>query len=130
MIWLLSFGGIGMVLLLCGIAMLAWEDRKKKRCVEKCEGVICSAKRYYSDHRHMYCPIYEYEYGNEVYRRESFVSSNAQPKIGKKVTLYINPDKPEEYYTKSVIMKMIEGIFISIGVIFIVIGVALVYFEK
>lgn len=129
MIWLYaSFGGIGMILLIVGILMVVFENRKKERCAYESTAVICDAKKYHRgiDDPRMYYAIYEYEYGGKIYHNESKNGSSIKPTIGQKVTIHINPNKPEEYYIKSVAKIFVYFLLIGLGIIFI--GLAVILF--
>lgn len=130
MVWMyVALGGVGLILVLVGILLIFLRNKKKDRCVYKSTAKICDAKGYNGDaeERTMYHAVYEYEYGGKIYCDESTVGSSIKPKIGKKVTIYINPEKPKEYYMKSFAKSFTNILLTGLGVIFIVLAIVLYF---
>lgn len=127
--WCIGFAGAGMILVIVGVLVAVLGSSKKARCGYKSTAVICDAKRYAAvgnNLRPTYHAVYEYEYQGNTYQNESTVGCSIMPKIGKTVTVYINPDNPKEYYIKSSAKTFVCVLLIGLGVFWI--GLALLLF--
>lgn len=129
MIWMyVALGGVGLILLIIGSILIFFRKRKKERCEYKSTAVICDAKGYHGgDLQKTYHAVYEYEYGGKKYYKESPVGISKMPKIGKEVDVYINPNKPKEYYIKSFGITFSYWLLVVLGVIFIILTIVLYF---
>ncbi|WP_295069862.1 DUF3592 domain-containing protein [Ruminococcus sp.] len=77
---------------------------KKKRCTEYVDAVVVDIekKRNTKRRRHIsysYFPVFEYRFeGKDYMKRSSLYSPYLSFSIGERVGLYIDPDKPENFY--------------------------------
>ena len=81
---------------------------RKARCKEKVTAVIVEYSRHLqSQHNgYWYNPIYEYTYYGDTYRVKAKNESKTAPeKLGEEVTIYINPNKPQEIYAENELSK-------------------------
>ncbi|MBQ6181314.1 MAG: DUF3592 domain-containing protein [Ruminococcus sp.] len=111
-----------------GIAGLISMAISKKKCTELVEAeVVRMAENRDSDGHISYHPVFGYTYGGETFEtRSSFSSSFCRFNVGDYVELYIDPDKPKNFYCpKETIHKIIFYVlFAAVG------GLALVLFIK
>ena len=78
-----------------------------------------------------YFPIYEYQYNGKVYRSGSNVGNlKSKFEIGRKVQIYINPQKPEKIYENSNVPKLIVRIFPIISLAALIIALFVYIFFK
>ena len=116
--WL--FMPIGIILLLVGIIWLMKRSQKKKRCSYKTTAVIVGANKYRStDLHYMKSGIYEYQYQGNTYYKKSNVSSNSTPKIGKTVSIFLNPNDPEDCIVEDWVGILAISLFMGFGIIFL-----------
>lgn len=130
MIWMyVGLGAAGLIMLLVGILMIVLRSKKKDRCALRCKGKICDVKTYHGSgkEKDLHHAIYEYEYDGKTYTHESNVASSKMPKVGKEVTIYINPEKPKEYYMKSFSRTFANILVTGLGVVFIVLTIILYF---
>ena len=130
MVWLyVVLGGFGLILLIVGILMLVFRNKKKDRCTIQSIARVCDVKvkQEKDDEPVVYCPVYEYEYNGKEYKAEDSKEYKKMPKKGKKLTIYINPEKPKEYYVKSFAKTMTSIIFIVLGAILMVMAIVLYF---
>lgn len=130
MAWLyVVLGGFGLILLIVGILMLVFRNKKKDRCTIQSIARVCDVKvkQEKDDEPVVYCPVYEYEYNGKEYKAEDSKEYKKMPKKGKKLTIYINPEKPKEYYVKSFAKTMTSIIFIVLGAILMVMAIVLYF---
>lgn len=128
--WLyLALGVFGLILLIAGILMLVFRNKKKDRCTVQSTAKLCDVKvkQEKDDEPVVYCPIYEYEYEGKEYKAEDSKEYKKMPKKGKKITIYINPEKPKEYFVKSFAKTMTSIVFIALGAILAVMAVVLYF---
>ena len=97
-------GAAFMLLFTVGIIIvLAAFRRKQKRCSVETEGVVAGYDSHISTDidtgsTEVYAPIFEYWYDGRLCRSTSqYYNGKQNYDIGQKVTLYINPEKPEEF---------------------------------
>ena len=130
MAWLYGvLGGFGLILLIAGILMIVFRSKKKGRCTVKSTAKICDVevKQKDDDEPVVYCPVYEYEYEGKEYKAEDSKEYKKMPKKGKKMTIFINPEKPKEYYIKSFGKTMTSIVFIILGAILSVMAIVLYF---
>ncbi len=130
MVWLyVALGVLGLILLLTGILMLVFRNKKKDRCtVESTAKIIdVKVKQEKDDEPVVYCPIYEYEYEGKEYKVDDSKEYKKMPKKGKKIKIYINPEKPKEYYVKSFGKTMTSLLFAVLGAILIILAIVLFF---
>lgn len=130
MAWLYAvLGGFGLILLIVGILMIVFRSKKKGRCTVQSTTRICDVevKQKDDDEPVVYCPVYEYEYEGKEYKAEDSKEYKKMPKKGKKLTIFINPEKPKEYYIKSFGKTMTSIVFIILGAILSVMAIVLYF---
>lgn len=128
--WLyLVLGVFGLILLLVGVLMIVFRSKKKGRCTVKSIAKVCDVKvkQEKDDEPVVYCPVYEYEYEDKEYKAEDSKEYKKMPKKGKKLTIYINPEKPKEYYIKSFAKTMTGVVFTALGAILAVMSIVLYF---
>lgn len=130
MVWLyVALGVLGLILLITGILMLVFRNKKKDRCtVESTAKIIdVKVKQEKDDEPVVYCPIYEYEYEGKEYKVDDSKEYKKMPKKGKKIKIYINSEKPKEYYVKSFGKTMTSLLFAVLGAILIILAIVLFF---
>ena len=130
MAWLyVVLGGFGLILLIAGILIIVFRSKKKGRCTVQSTAKICDVevKQKDDDEPVVYCPVYEYEYEGKEYKAEDSKEYKKMPKKGKKMTIYINPEKPKEYYVKSFGKTLTSIVFIILGAILTVMAIVLYF---
>ena len=65
--------------------------------------------------------MYVYQYQGVSYTAISTIGTTKRPKPGKKTTIYINPDNPEDYIMDCWLYNLLTGMFYALGVLFVVI---------
>ncbi len=70
----------------------------QKRCTQDVMSTITDVKVISDDDSTTYKPVYEFEYNGIQFKVTPSYSTSSRPTVGQAVTLYINPDKPEEFY--------------------------------
>lgn len=121
----IGLGVVGLILLVVGILMIVFGFRKKDRCVYRSKAVISDViehKRTKKDgtEKIAYEAVYRYEYGEETFIKESNVSKAKKPKLGKKKTVYINPNKPKECYMRTAANVFVPWLISILGLAFVV----------
>ncbi len=128
--WLyLALGVFGLILLIVGILMIVFRSKKKGRCTVKSTAKVCDVKVKQEDDDKpvVYCPVYEYEYEGKEYKADDSKEYKKMPKKGKKITIYVNPEKPKEYFVKSFGKTMTSIIFAILGAILVVMSIVLYF---
>ena len=127
------FLGIGMIIgaVLTKISF----QKREKECTQIVDATIVDLNRVErSDDGPMfvsYFPIYEYQYKGKVYRSGSNVGNlKSKFEIGRKVQIYINPQKPEKIYENSNVPKLIVRIFSIIGLAALILALLVYIFFK
>lgn len=120
---------IGVVLFLIDAIFVAFYKKKRKRCCVEIVATIVDALRYRKQGadgpEHYYYAVYEYQYNGVTYNNESKMGTNGRPKLGKLRTIYLNPEKPEEYVEKRFLTYLHIVIVTAISVFFSFIGLIL-----
>lgn len=118
-IFALGFGALG-------AGFLHSAHSKEKAYSGTAEGQIIDYRDYSSyDNKHKFSPIVEYRAEGQIYTGETNVQFNYKPlKTGTYVSIFYNPQKPEEFYIKEYDQKTNYKmgalfLFISIGILFI-----------
>ncbi|MBQ8247776.1 MAG: DUF3592 domain-containing protein [Lachnospiraceae bacterium] len=130
MVWLyVALGSFGLILLIAGVLVLVFRNKKKDRCTVQSIAKICDVKVKQEDDDKpvVYCPIYEYEYEGKEYKVEDSKEYKKMPKKGKKITIFINPEKPKEYFLKSFGKTLTSIVFIILGAILAVMAIVLYF---
>lgn len=115
LIFLLSFGTAGVLILVSSI-------QKKVNCSENTKGIVIENRRSYSNGKHKYSPIVQFEVDGKI----NIVKSNvaASPKTfdeGDTVTIFYNPKNVNEIWIKG----HFSFAFIFLGIILLVVGVGI-----
>lgn len=128
----LIFGGLGILLIILSVVALSSTKKKRKACTKKIKacivGVEClktfSVDGYGADSWH---PVYEYMVnGKSMRKRSSIGHAHKNYREGEKVYIYINPEKPDEIYSPEEKEGFIPKIFISIGILLLLLCVVII----
>lgn len=120
---------LGVVFLLLGIGMKISWNRKERVCTQPCNATIVDVQREVSrsaDDSYMesWYPVYEYyANGTTIQRRSSVGRRKNDFIIGSRVTLYLNPEKPREYFCPEEKTGLILRIFIGVGCLLLAAGI-------
>ena len=129
----LIFFIIGLILGLVDVILIILHKKKKKCYSAKVEATIVEAKLYKvgvtADRDRFYYSVYEYVYNGMTYTSQSKFGTSACPKIGKKRTLFLNPENPEQYiekrfmtYLANVILSCMCVFWSLIGLVFMLVS--------
>lgn len=111
-----------------GAVMIHSSYKKENTYAAASEGRIINYSRHTKhNNKRMFSPIVEYWVGNQVFTGETNTRYNYRPfSIGEKVSVYYNPQKPDDFYIKEFDLKtsyMIGGIFLFTGIgIFVILA--------
>ena len=113
---------IGIVMVLAGTIICIVRKKCRKQCSIKVTGVCADSQHFCSigDTTAHNFGVYEYQYQGKTYYKTSLVGTTGAPPIGKKKTLYINPDKPEDCMIDSWGSAFGAGVLFFIGFAFLV----------
>lgn len=120
-IFLLLFAiGFGTI----GIITFRSAYTQRKSCSAEAEGRITEYRTHFSyRHKKTYCPIVEFQAGNEKITGSSHTWSFPKPfKIGTYVTIGYNPANPTEFYVKGYDLQ----VSYTLGMLFLIIGLAMI----
>jgi hypothetical protein len=97
----------------------------KTHCTESIMAECTEIKSSYDDGTTTYCPVFSFYYNGQTYMvcDEQYSNVNV-PQINKKYEIFINPNKPTEYYIKSSINSFIIIIF---GVVFMIVSTLITF---
>lgn len=86
---------------------------KKNRCTTEVKAMCVELKTSRGKRgRTLYSPVFTYYYDGTDFRAESNTYSNMDvPNLNEEYTLYINPNKPYEYYRRSIQMMIFMALF-------------------
>ena len=107
----------------CGVFLWWSENKKRKECTVKVDGVVKNAEKWITKKkgkkRKRFCPIFTYrsEEGVEYVRQSNTTSSKPKFSDGQSVTIFYDPNKPERFYVLE------EGKAIAITVMLVGFGV-------
>ena len=103
---------------------------KEERCTQLVDAVVMdlATKGDYDDDDMSYAPVFLYEYENALYSSQHEIYTNpCSYEIGDDVELLIDPNEPEDFIIKgSIWMQLIGGIFLGLGVVFLIISLLLI----
>ena len=127
--WILILLALFMILI--GVIFTVIIRKNRKRCSYKVIGVISGSREatsYSHDsdihgYRTYHHGDYEYQYQGNSYYAISTIGTTARPKQGKKTTIYINPDNPEDYAIDTRLYTLLASIFYAIGAILFIIAI-------
>lgn len=114
----LVFGiGFGAV----GLKLFHTAYMQEKDCSASAEGRLVRYEPYHSRGTRTYSPVVEYQAGNETLTATSNISASSRPfKEGGQVTVFYNPDRPDEFYIKGYGLE----IEYKIGAVFLLVSIA------
>lgn len=127
---------LGLVFFIVGLALYFVNRKLRQNCTQKVSGTVahvlhetvssdtCSS----SDIRtYSYFPVYEYSFSGKTFRKRSFIGT-AKPEVqeGDHVILMVNPDNPEEFFCPAEKRKIIQNLFLGIGIGLLILAVAAV----
>lgn len=125
-IWMFFFG---VVFLGVAIWFNRMVNKKKAVCTKPMKALVTSIERVdnvSSDgiRTTSWYPVYKYVIGDLVYEKRSFMGSPSQDfTVGEMVTIYINPNNPNEFYCPKERVSTIRKIFFFLGGLFIILGI-------
>ncbi len=91
----------------------------KTYCTESVMAECIEVKSQYDEGTKLYCPVYSFYYNGKAYEVCNEEYNNVVvPKINEKYEIFINPDKPTEYYTQSSAKSFVK---IFLGVLLMII---------
>lgn len=108
-----------------GVGMIRSAYRKEQSYSAETEGRVVGYHDYSRENKHMFSPIIEYLADDQMFTGETNVNFNHRPfKEGESISIYYNPQKPEEFYIKGYDLKttyQLGGLFlfVSIGVLMV-----------
>lgn len=119
---------IGIVMVTVGAFIVFFRKKRKKRCSCKVIGILTDSQHFhaYGDGSAQNFGVYEYQYQGQTYYKTSLVGTTGRPQAGKKKTLYINPDNPQDCIIDAWGSALGAGVFFLIGFAFIVVSVVLI----
>ena len=122
---ILIFVLVGIILIIIGIIIAIARKNKKHRCNCQLTAIITGVKHFgrTSTHKARNFGVYEYHYQGKTYFIRSYVGRTGSPKIGKMVTIYVNPYNPQDCIVEGWVSTFATGLFIGLGCIFIVSGI-------
>lgn len=100
---------------------------EKERCTLEVPAVVIDLKESSGDNGTLYSPVYQIELDGEVEIRENNTYASDYPSIGEETTIFLNPDDTQEYYAPNDAVESIMSIFKIIGIVFLVIGVVVIF---
>ena len=127
---------IGVIFLCIGIGLISREKRKKATCTQLIVATVVDmqhkaigASGYADTDEAMmmsWFPVYEYIVNGTVKRNQAFAGT-AKPEvpIGQKVALYVNPERPDEFYCPDEKKVPVQKVFAGVGVLCVSIAVIL-----
>lgn len=125
---ILSFLLIGIALVAVGAVIVFFRIMRRKRCSHKITGVLTNSQHFhaYGDGSAHNFGVYEYQYQGQTYYKTSMVGTTVRPQAGKKKTLYINPDNPQDCIIDAWGSAFGAGVLFLIGSVFVVVGIVLI----
>ena len=124
---------IGLIFILVSFFINRFVSKKENNCTKCVEGKIVDIKKEFDridpdSMRHLrYRNCYQYTYNNEIFNVESkFLTNHQKYKIGQTIKLYINPNNPEEFYSKENNYNLLIYIFSIVGILLLIVGLILI----
>lgn len=130
-----GFTLMGLIFLCIGIGLYFANKRKYFVCTQTAIATIIdiqketinnSGSTEYEAKIASWFPIYEYVINGITIRKKAFVGT-AKPEVtvGEKVSIFINPNNPEEFYCPSEKRILLQKIFMGVGIGLIVLALIL-----
>ncbi len=125
--------GVGLIFLLIGILIGRIHASKVKRCSACTIGTVGEiVQGYFKDENSWqrgYRPVFEYYVNGQMYRCISKTMVNRIKLIsGQSVTVYYNPEKPQQYYVKEYTYSNVVGkVFVAVGLGIMIISAIVFY---
>lgn len=126
--------GFGLIFLLIGIFIGSIYASKVKRCSACTIGTVAEIVQGYfkdDDHRWQrgYRPVFEYYVNGQLFQCISKTMVNSiKLTSGQSVTIYYNPEKPQQYYVKEYIYSNLIGkVFVAVGLGIMIISAIVFY---
>lgn len=127
----LGFLFIGIVFIVISLGMRTARRKAEELCTVSVSAIIVSVveESSYSSMDHTktrsWYPVYEYAYKDELYKIKSNIGGlQSDYKIGTKITLLINPDKPTQFYNTDDKFDILVNIFLFAGTCMCSFGIA------
>ena len=71
-------------------------------------------------------PVYEYSVHGTVLRKRASVGTvRPEVSVGQKVNLYVNPNRPDEFYSPADITAFVRKVFIGVGALCVSVALVL-----
>ena len=122
----LIFFIIGLVIGLVDAILIVLHKKKRKCYNAKVEATIVEVMSYRNRMadgiKTFHYAVYEYVYNGMTYTSQSKFGTSACPKIGKKRTLFLNPENPEQYIEKRFMTYLVNVILSCMCVFWSIIG--------
>ena len=122
----LVFLGFGIALVCVTVKFFKDYKQDKAKCTEKVKALVINYEYeppIDDEDDGNYYPIIEYEYNGETYTK-TLVNYSENPKRGSFITIFINPNNPEEIFfeknTGLYIAPICSAIFSTVGIFFTV----------
>lgn len=120
--------GAGVVLVIAGLIWLKKIKGRKTVCTSSCTGKVervnTSVSRDDDGDTVMYSPVFSYEVNGTAYTHESSVkSSGTKYSRGDAVTIFYNPEAPDQCYVKGNTNIFAVAVILGMGVLAIVMAV-------
>lgn len=133
---LLAFMFVGLIFAGIGAGFGIYTSQLKKICTESTQAVVVenvriagSAKGAKSSRTATYAPVFEYTYNGETYKKQS--SSASYPPAfqeGTELKIYVNPEKPEQFYVPDDnTIKFLCIVFFSLGLSFVLFSLLVLF---
>ena len=124
---------IAAILIVITVFVISYMRKSYNRCTAETEGtvienIVSTSKS--GSNKGSVTPVFEYEVNGKKYVQKSSVSEKpARHKVGEKVTVHYNPDRPTEYYVDKVdglvmlVLGCIAAFFMAFAIMFGVLSV-------
>ncbi len=120
---------VGIIFCGVGIIFSVSQKNKKKDCTQPVSAIIVEIKRsHYTsmDKRETsaWFPVYEYYVNGNKFRKTSNIGGSENAfSVGQKLTLYLNPENPEQFYCPSDAGDFLSKLFIGLGIFLLLVAV-------
>ncbi|WP_124100815.1 DUF3592 domain-containing protein [Ruminococcus sp. Marseille-P6503] len=122
---------VGVVFLCVGIGVRFYEQDKKESCTVRTYAKVVDIVSKTDSDGTVYAPVFSYEVnGQEYVKQRNSYSNPCNYYKGQSLSLYINPNDPEEFYDGGDnVYKILFYIFGGMGALFTVIAVVTIVFN-
>lgn len=114
---------VGIILTVVGIASMFSKYRKTQTYEITSGKIVDAVVNAHEDSLASYAPVYQFTVDEQTYQFNSHVSTQIYPDIGASVSIYYNPENPEDAFTKGpMVLEIIETVF---GIFFIICAISM-----